>query len=329
MTPEPRDPWTDPETETEILRLQATLRPLRHQTRPLPERCFPPRRRPRWGLALAAAVLVAVIGPSAGAAWRFSWPEGAAWSGTIMTADGASTAVQLEPGREFQVPGTHHAEFAIARLGSLQLDPGTTLRLIETRSGQHRAELLQGRLHARVWAPPGVFGVQLGQTRALDLGCVFTLSRDAAGHARLEVQSGWVLLSGPHESLVPAGAQADIDPVRGPGTPYRHVAAPALRTALARIDALQGGVAPSGPEVAAVLDAASDADALSLVALLSRYPTLAAGPLLPRTERALPQAAAVDRERLRRGDPSALNPLWEALPYPRAKSWWLHWRDAY
>lgn len=331
MTPEPRDPpWTDRDEDAELLRLQATLRPLRYAAQPLPERCYPPpHRQPRWGLALAAAVVLAAIGVSAGAAWRFSWPEGAAWTGTMVAADGVATAVQLAPGREFRVPDTHHAEFGIARLGSLQLEPGTTLRLIETRSGQHRAELLQGRLHARVWAPPGVFGVQLGQTRALDLGCVFTLQREADGHAQLAVQSGWVLLSGPHESLVPAGARADIDPDRGPGTPYRQQAAAALRAALARIDAAQGRVEPDGPEVAAVLNAASDADALSLVALLSRYPALAAGPLLPRAARALPQAAAVDRERLRRGDPTALNPLWDALPYPRAKSWWLHWRDAF
>lgn len=326
----PADPLWAGDGDPALARVQAVLRPLRYRPQPLPERCYPTRRGvPRWRFALAAALLIAV-GSLAGIVWRFSWPSGAAWTGRLVSAEGqVLTAVTLAPGRELQVPGDAWAELAIARLGHLHVAPGSTLRLSETRTGRHRAELLQGRLQARVWAPPGAFGVALGQTEAIDMGCVFTLSRDAAGHGQLHVQSGWVLLSGPRDSLVPAGARAEIDAIRGPGTPHRNDASPALRAALAAIDAAEGRVAAAGPEVAGVLAAATDADALSLVALLSRYPTLADGPLLPRAAAALPQAPTIDRDRLRRGDRTALDPLWDALPYPRAKFWWLHWRDAF
>lgn len=331
MPTEPDDElWTGRDADPEIARLMQVLQPLRHRPQPLPARCYPPpRRRSRWPLALAASVAAALIGLGAAMAWRLSWPAGAAWAGRIVPAAGPATAVALEAGVDFRAPTDAHAEFAIARLGTLRLAPGSTLRLLESRSGQHRARLVEGSLSARVWAPPGAFGVEIGATQAIDLGCVFTLSRDGDGHGQLVVDSGWVLLSGPRDSLVPAGARADIDAHRGPGTAYRQAAAPALRAALARIDAADGAIDPAGAEVAAVIAAGTDADALSFVSLLSRYPTLAEGPLLARVQAALPKAAPVDLGRLRAGDPTALNALWDALPYPRAKSWWLHWRDAF
>ena len=37
---------------------------------------------------------------------------------------------------------------------------------------------------------------------------------------------------------------------------------------------------------------------------------------------------APSREAVLRGAPGALDPWWNALPYPRAKRWWLQWPDA-
>lgn len=330
MPPESDDDlWTGRDRDPDIARLVQILRPLRHRLQPLAARCYPPPRRSRWPLALAASVAAALLGLGSALTWRLSWPEGAAWSGRLLPATGPATAIALEPGVDFHAPDDAHAEFAIARLGTLRLAPGSHLRLLESRSGQHRARLLEGELQARVWAPPGAFGVQIGEVEAIDLGCVFTLRRRVEGQGELLVDSGWVLLSGPRDSLVPAGARADIDDHRGPGTAYRQGAGPALRVALARIDAADGAVDPAGVEIAAVIAAGTDADALSYVSLLSRYPALAEGPLLARAQAALPKAAPVEVGRLRGGDLSALNALWDALPYPRAKSWWLHWRDAF
>jgi hypothetical protein len=331
MPTEPDDAlWTGRDADPEIAQLTQVLRPLRYRAQPLPARCYPPPpRRSRWPLALAASVAAALIGLGSAMAWRLSWPEGAAWAGRIVPAARPASSIALKPGVDFTAPADAHAEFAIARLGTLRLAPGSTLRLLESRSGEHRARLVEGSLSARVWAPPGAFGVEIGATQAIDLGCVFTLSRNRDGHGELTVDSGWVLLSGTRDTLVPAGARADIDAGRGPGTAHRQEAAPELRAALARIDAAEGAVAPAGAEVAAVLTASTDADALSLVSLLSRYPTLAEGPLLARAQAALPQAPPVDLGRLRAGDATALDGLWDALPYPRAKSWWLHWRDAF
>lgn len=329
MSAEPDDDlWTGRDRDPEIVQLMQILRPLRHRPQPLAARCYPPRRRSRGLLAVAAGLTAALIGLGLAMTWRLSWPEGAAWSGRLVPTAGPVTAVALEPGVDFHAPEDAHAEFAIARLGRLRLAPGSRIRLLESRSGLHRARLVEGELQARVWAPPGAFGVEIGEIRAIDLGCIFTLRRTVDGQGELLVDSGWVLLSGPRDSLVPAGARADIDGRRGPGTAHRQGAAPALRVALARIDAVDGAVDPAGLEVAAVIAAASDADALSLVSLLSRYPNLAEGPLLSRAQTALPKSAPVDVGRLRAGDLGALNALWDALPYPRAKSWWLHWRDA-
>ncbi len=322
--------WDGSGEDAELARLEAALRPLRHRPHPLPARCYPgPRPARRWPLALAAGVaLFAIVLPLLHA-WRLAWPAGEAWPGRIVHTNGATTEAQLVPGTDFTAPADARAEFSVARIGRLQLAPASTLRLVESRSGRHRAELVEGTLAARVWAPPGVFGVAVGAVEAVDLGCAFTLTRAADGRGALQVDSGWVQLAGTRDSVVPAGARADIDPLRGPGTPYRLDAPAELRAALARIDAADGEVAANGEDIAAVLAAGSDADAISYVSLLSRYPALAGGPLLARASAALPHAAPVDARRVQTGDVQALNPLWDALPYPRSKRWWLHWRDAF
>ncbi len=322
--------WDGSGEDAELARLEAALRPLRYRPGPLPARCYPAARPTRrWPPRLAAASVLLLIVLPLLHAWRLAWPTGEAWPGRIVHADGATTDAQLVPGTDFTAPVDARAEFSVARIGRLQLTPGSTLRLVESRSGRHRAELIEGTLAARVWAPPGAFGVAVGDVEAVDLGCAFTLTRAADGRGTLQVESGWVQLAGARDSVVPAGARAEIDPLRGPGTPHRQDAPTALREALARIDAAGGAVAADGEEISTVLAAGSDADAISYVSLLSRYPALAVGPLLARTRAALPHAGAVDASRVLAGDAQALNPLWDALPYPRSKRWWLHWRDAF
>lgn len=321
--------WDGSGEDAELARLEAALRPLRHRPHPLPARCYPNARPARrWPRALAAAIVLLLIALPMFHVWRLAWPSGEAWPGRIVRADGATTEAQLVPGTDFTAPADARAEFSVARIGRLQLAPGSTLRLVESRSGRHRAELVEGTLAARVWAPPGAFGVAVGDVEAVDLGCAFTLTRGADGGGALQVDSGWVQLAGRRDSVVPAGARAEIDPLRGPGTPYRQDAPAALREALTRIDAADGAVAVDGAEISAVLAAGNDADAISYVSLLSRYPALAGGPLLARASAALPHAGAVDARRVLAGDAQALNPLWDALPYPRSKRWWLHWPDA-
>ena len=72
----------------------------------------------------------------------------------------------------------------------------------------------------------------------------------------------------------------------------------------------------------------AEQDAISLLSLLQRHPQLAGGPLYDRLRAFLTDAPAPSRDAVLQGAPGALDAWWNALPYPRAKRWWLQWPDA-
>lgn len=291
-----------------------------------------PRRRWPW-LAAAAAVLLTVLAP----VYRWSWPAQAAWPLVLTTAQHTESR-QLAPGQTLSLQNDQHARLQIARIGRIELAPGSQLQLLETASGRHRVELKQGQMQARVWAPPGYFGVQGGGALILDLGCEFELSVSPDDSGRLQVSSGWVAFErAGRETLVPAGYALDFNGSSN-STPVRVHASDALRTALAALDqALQLRGDPPGARskdldalAAAVAEHAANDDLHSLLSLLTRYPMLAQTALYPRLANALGTAADDSQHRRdwARGEVAAINRWWQLLPRP-PKAWWRHWRDAF
>lgn len=323
--------WDRSGTNEEVARLERLLSPLAHTPRPLLLRAPAPPRHPRWHrnaialLATAATLTSVVLGA---ATYRFTWQDGQPWEGYVSTSGDPAKSVALGPGDVLRTDSDATAVLDIARIGTLTVLPGSVVELVETRTGQHRVELRTGAVRAKVWAPPWHFGISLGSTQVVDLGCEFELRREPGGRAVLRVYSGWVQLHGEVEAVVPAGAVAVVDPERGPGTPFRTGATGALRAALAAVDARSGAVHAAGPEVRSIVAETGPSDAITLVSLLSRYPHLARGPLFEHTHTMLPAGAMPDRARVVAGDTKALAAWWDALPYPAAKRWWLHWRDA-
>lgn len=330
--------WTRAGTpDPEIQRLEQLLAPrawpAARQPRTLPRAL--PRARSRWrraGLALAASLLLCAL---AGAAWlqyRLAWPEGAAWR--IARVQGAvqglgADAAALEPGAELSTGSDGEVRLQVARIGEIQLAPESRLRLVQTRSGHHRVGLLHGRMQVRVWAPPMQFGVELPGAQLWDLGCAFELMSDREGQGTLTVHSGWVLLErGASEVLVPQGAQVALIAGSAAGTPYDLRASQAFRAALAAFDQQPAGAAPSPALAARVAAEAGEGDAISLLSLLQRHPGLAHGPVYERLRELLPGTPAPAREAVAAGATGVLQPWWDALPYPPAKRWWWHWRDA-
>lgn len=330
--------------DDDIRRLEHLLAPCAHSRRqwsaaaPAPVGPAIQRRRPRrfrvaWGLAatLAACALAAVLLLQ----HRLAWPENAAWDvaaarGQVRMAGAPVRAGQrLQSGGEIATGDDGTARLRIARIGELRLDAGSRLRLEQTGPGRHRVRLLQGRLWARVWAPPGYFGVRLPQTEALDMGCEFTLESDAAGAGVLTVRSGWVLVgNGGGEALVPQGATVRLRANGAAGTPHDLGANADFVAALAELDARRAGIRADDARLRRLLAQARAEDAISLLSLLQRHPQLAGGPLYDRLCAFLADAPAPSREAVLRGAPGALDPWWNALPYPRAKRWWLQWPDA-
>ena len=232
----------------------------------------------------------------------------------------------LQPGSVIETDAKGVAKIDVARIGEVVLGSDSRLRLVQTGAGRHRVQLDRGTLWARIWAPPGSFGVGVPSGEAIDMGCEFLIRTDARGDGHLQVRSGWVQFEDADaEIFVPQGAQVALR-ADGVGTPHADDASPAFVAALEAIDRAGRRNTVDEGAVQRLLDASRREDAITLLSLLSRYPQLRAGPLFDRLATLLP--AGVTREALATQGPNAFNPWWRALPYPPMKRWWMKWPDA-
>lgn len=327
------DPLWNPAAagDAQLRRLRTLLAPYGAAARGIewkPTAAARARRRGAVAAVLAAA-LAACLVLYAGYAWRLSWSAGAPWR---VAASTAATPSQLVPGATLQTGARDARTIAVARIGRIELSPQSSLRLVETRSGQHRVALDRGHLRARIWAPPGYFGVEAGAAEVVDLGCDFEVWKAADGRGRVYVRSGWVAYRlGAQDVLLPSGFAMDFD-AQHASTPLRPAAAPAFVQAVRDLDAALDAAADAAAAEAVagrVASAAADADAFSLLSLLTRHPSLARGALYPRLARALGVTAddAAHRDAWRGGDASAIDAWWQRMP-TQPKRWWSNWADA-
>lgn len=288
-----------------------------------------PRRRRRRiiaVLAVAACLLAVVVAYH----HRLQWDVGAAW--TVRQVAIAPRDSALAQGQRIATDPTGPAMIDVARIGRIELSPDSAMTLVETRARHHRVALEYGHLRARIWAPPGDFGLSDAGTEIIDLGCDFDVWKSIDGSGRLFVRSGWIAWrSGAHERLVPEGFGLSFAAGRTT-TPLRADAPHALVDAIEAIDAALATDATPSVDLEArarvLADAASDADAITLLSLLTEQPSLASGPLYDRLARAWGITPdAIHRRAWIVGDRAAIDVWWAKLPRP-PKRWWLHWRDA-
>jgi ferric-dicitrate binding protein FerR (iron transport regulator) len=174
---------------------------------------------------------------------------------------------RLAVGEWLETDGTSRAKINVADIGQVDIGPNSRVRLVGTRSTEHRLALERGRLQAFISAPPRLFIVETPSATAIDLGCAYTLEVDDAGRSILHVTSGWVALERKGlESIVPAGAMCVTEPGKGLGTPYFDDASARFRDALSRLDFKGGGA----KALSVVLAEAREYDTLTLWHLLPR-----------------------------------------------------------
>jgi hypothetical protein len=295
-------------------------------------------RSARWAIPVGLAAMLAAFatGLHAWYGYRLRWEDSQPWQvvevrGEVRMGSASDTLSSgFGPGDVLETGTSGQARLRVARIGEFAVDANSRVELVETRSGAHRLRLQHGRLWAQVWAPAGWFGVATRSNQVLDLGCEFLLQAEPDGSGALNVRSGWVRVdSAGRAVLVPQGARVEFDAAGVPGTPYDLGATADFLTALREVDALGQRLSAEAKPVERLLVAARPEDAISLLTLLSRHPHLAEGPLFDHLQRQFPAAAGVEREALRRHGRGALSPWWDALPYPRIKSWWLNWPDAF
>lgn len=269
------------------------------------------------GTAAALALLLLTPHPQ-GPAWEVrslaGRPEVA---GRRIASEG-----RIAPGQRLVTGEGARARIAVGDIGQVEVDPGSRVRLVSAREKDHRLALERGRLRAFIWAPPGRFFVDTPSAVAVDLGCAYTLEVSDDGRGLLEVTSGWVAFeSDGQESFVPAGARCVTRPRLGPGTPFYPDAAPELLAALELLDTRRAG----GADVARLVAASRERDALTLWHLLARTPGEGRAALYAGLARFVPPPAEATRSAVLRGDRAALDAWWNRLGLGDT-SWWRHWK---
>ena len=250
------------------------------------------RERPRGWLTprLAVAWMAVVIAVGFAAYWAVHQPASRAWEVARLT-DGVRTNMAV--GEWVETDSGSRARITVGSIGTVDVEPGTRVRLGARSEDEYRLALAHGTLSARISAPPRLFFVETPASTVVDLGCAYTVQVDEAGTGDLRVTEGWASLewSG-RESLVPAGARCQIRSGVGPGTPSFEDASPELRRALADFDFAGGGSA----SVTAVLSESRVRDTLTLWHLLSRVEPADRGRVYDRIVELVPLPETISRQ---------------------------------
>ena len=308
-----------------LRRLRRTRKP--DATHDTDDTALPSRRLSRVVIPLAAAATILL---AVGGWWLFLRPT-TSWE--VIRFEETPTSSRRITGRsELPVGGwleTSPQEkvlIKVADIGNVNVEPLTRVRLIGSRAGNHRLQLVRGTLHATILAPPGQFAVETASSTVVDLGCAYTLTVDDEGAGLVTVTLGWVGFEWRgRESFIPAGFSGETRPAVGPGTPYHMDSSPAFRRALETID-FRSGAPDTSAAVSRVLDESLERDEVTLWHLLTRVPMDERDRVFDRLARFVAPPAGVTREGVRAGRREMLDQWWDALGLGTA-SWWRTWKQ--
>lgn len=287
-----------------------------------PGRIIPFLMQPRFALA-SLALVVLVIGvatfwlrqtpKSLGPSWDVARLDGAPRIGSELVSDKAKLGI----GQWLETDTNSRAQISVSDIGQVEIDPNSRVRLVETKPTEHRLELAQGRLSARISAPPKLFFVDTPSGVAEDLGCAYTLEVDKAGNSLLRVTTGWVSLQlKDRESVVPAGAACATKPGIGPGTPYFEDASETFRAALTKVDSDHDSSGQTHTtSLKTVLANSRVRDTLTLWNLLPRVSGSDRALVYDRLAALVPPPAGVTREGVLKLDQQMLDAWKEELEY--------------
>jgi hypothetical protein len=296
-----------------------------------------PRSKARWmwcamGMATAAVVLFAAyvalipVFGQPGREWRVVTRAGHPFlSGRAMTASGS-----LAAGGVVETDAGSRAEIRAGRVGRIEVEPGSRVRLVSTGSGGHRLGVDRGRIAARLWSPPFTFGFTTPTADAFDVGCAFTMDVDDRGTSTVRVTSGWVQLETPdRQQLIPEGAIAIAEAGKRIGTPFFDDASAAFKRALQAFDADALSTAERRDVLATLLGEARRQDVYTLLRLNHDLTPQERGTLYDRVALLRPPPSGVTRTGIMTNDGAMLEAWRRTLGFPEVKRWWLHWTDAF
>lgn len=190
-------------------------------------------------------------------------------------------------------------------IGHVEVKEASRLRVLRVDKKEQRLELARGSVHAVVLAPPRLFVIDTPAATAVDLGCEYELTVDAAETSKLRVLSGLVELAGRNQkAIVLAGMWSDTPKGGEPSVPIDRRATPAFIGAVERLSS-DPGVLPL------LLGQAERSDAPTLWHLLSRTEGETRRAVYGRLRELAP--FPVDEAAVMRLEQPALDAWWQAL----------------
>jgi hypothetical protein len=287
--------------------------------------------------ALASAVVAIVVGtflvsgrkpaPVTLAGWNVSRLAGTPRIGRDAVTPKETSRLAI--GQVLETDQQSRASPRAEDVGQIEMEPGTRLRLLNMGVGLQRIALDRGTIHTYIWAPPGQFVVDTPSAVTVDLGCAYTLQVDDSGAGLVRTTMGWVgfKLNG-HESFIPAGAACATRPKVGPGTPYFEGSSPRFRAALASFDFVDSTSEQRARDLAVVLSASRQRDALTLWHLLARVDGVQRELVYSRLGELAPPPPSVTKAGILGLDQPMLDLWWNELGFDDI-SVWRHWERSW
>ena len=328
--------------DPEIVRLEQMLGTLRHKggspdfAPALEEKSDPTMGRPgRWTQvmysagAIAAALVLLAIGAVAWVTFvqpRIGWAVETVAGTPSVDGRAIDGSARLGVGRWLTTDNASRARIAVGQIGQVDVEPNTRVQLVESRGREHRMSLVEGTIHARIWAPPKFFFVNTPAAVAIDLGCAYTLQVQPDGSGLVRVTHGWVGFEhAGRESFIPEQAVCVTRPGIGPGTPQYEDAPASFPDALAILDFASPSDARRPAAYEAVLSQARRRDALTLWHLLQRGTADERARVYERMAALAPPPAGVTRDAVLSGDRRAIDLWWNSLGLD-STTWWRMWK---
>ena len=288
--------------------------------------------RPLWFALLTAAalIIVAVVIRE-----RFSWQPGEPWTVDLLAGRPqiagvmVATRGKLAVGQAIETDSASRARIHVAKLGVIDIEPSSRIRLITTSEEHHRIRLERGTISAHMWAPPFSLAVDTPSAVLFDLGCAFVLHVEEDGHGIVSVSSGWVEFQTPSRNvIIPEGARAETIPEIGPGTPYLPDATAAFKAAVASFDINPNDEPARADAIRLVLANARPHDGLTLLNLLNEVTPQQREMIVDRLKQLVPLPSGYTQSEMVNLQTDALNSYWKALHLGSPKSWTMKWKDA-
>ena len=261
--------WDRSGEDPDVARLEQLMSPLAHDA-PLDELRLKRKKSsaPLFvGVAAAVAAVLALVllwpRSNNGTSGNCIGPGMVFTSGGAVSCNGEALATGVLPIHGQLETGAHEAELKIANIGTAKLGANTIVRLDQTSIGKrHQLFLQEGKMHAKVNAPPKIFAVATRSADVIDLGCEYTLEIDKAGAGTIHVLTGQVELETDAAVravvLAPAGTHVRLLPGRRASIPLIDGASAKITAAVVELEAGAPGA------LVHVLAAATKADAITI-----------------------------------------------------------------